>query len=133
MNVNKFLKKFGSMVNEEKLTDYQIWHKANYNISPYLSIVLSDHRVSTLRGQDGNTPLHVLALRGIKEVLKHPDVSEVKNRLGNTPLHLLAWKGVKEAYFHHDFDKIKNKDDETPKDWWIYRGHKPPNCVDFAG
>ena len=156
MNINEFLKKFGSMVNEE-LTDKQIWDKA-YNSGPS---ILSDPRVSTLKDEYGwtplhelaknkvkevskhpdvskiksrfgNTPLHYLANNGVKEILDHPDISKTKNRLdGDTPLHLLAWAGVKEAWSHPDFDKVKNKKDETPKDWWIRYGHKPLTCTDF--
>ncbi len=39
------------------------------------------------------TPLHLLARRGVKEVLSHPSVDKVRNDLGDTPLHFLAYWG----------------------------------------
>ena len=129
MNINEFLKKFGSMVNEKELTDRQIWHKAKSGDPS----ILSDPRVSTLKDENDNTILHYLASRGVKEVLKHPDVSKVRDEFGWTPLHLLvSWSGPKEAWFHPDFDKVKDGKGRTPKDRWIYAGHKQMTCTDFV-
>ena len=110
-----------------RLTDKQIWAKAKSGDSS----ILSDPRVSTLKNEYGETPLHLLADRGVKEVLKHPDVSKVKNEYGDTPLHYSALEGIHKVWFHPDFDKVKNDFGETPKDWWFIRNHKPVTCMDF--
>ena len=64
-----------------KLTDGKLWTRA-YNGDPS---ILSDPRVNTLKDECGHTPLHWLAYKGVREVLKHPDFDKVKNNYGQTP------------------------------------------------
>ena len=73
------------------------------------------------------------AKSGDSSILSDPRVSELKHEDGWTPLHELANKGVKEAWFHPDFDKVGDKKGRTPKDWWFQMGHKPITCTDFIG
>ena len=71
------------------------------------------------------------AERGDSSILSDPKVSKIRDRYGWTPLHCLALKGVKEAWFHPDFDKIKDKKGRTPKDIWFQFDYKPVTCMDF--
>jgi len=72
------------------------------------------------------TPLHLLARRGVKEVLSHPSVDKVRNDLGDTPLHFLARyryitkKDLRKKYPWYkkeikDILKAVNEIDDTPK------------------
>lgn len=107
----------------KKLLEQELWKKAREgDIS-----ILSDPRVSKLIDRDGETPLHVLAMRGKYEILKHPDVDKVQNYFGNTPLHLLLNRGSDYNIFVKtniirilkcgNIEKIRNNKAETPFDW----------------
>ncbi len=54
--------------------------------------VLKNDLVNKVKDNYGNTPLHFLAMEGVKDVLSHPSVDKVKDRRGQTPLHILAYK-----------------------------------------
>ena len=60
------------------------------------------------------TPLHILAIRGVVEVLKHPSVDKVKDTSFSTPLHELAKVGNFEVLTHDSVDKVKDSNDWTP-------------------
>jgi len=85
--------------------------------------VLKSDLVNKVKDNDGETPLHILAHRGVKEVLDHPSVDLVKDDDGNTPLHFLACDGVKEVLDHPSVDQVKNRYGWTPLqelDFWGY-------------
>jgi len=75
---------------------------------------LKSDLVDQVKDQHGNTPLHLLAWRRVKDVLDHPSVDKVKNQHDQTPLHLLARCGVKEILNHPSVDKVKDKNGYTP-------------------
>jgi len=76
--------------------------------------VLKSDLVNKVKNQHSWTPLHELALKGVKEILSHPSVGKVKNSYGSTPLHWLARYGAKEVLSHPSVDKVKNKYGDTP-------------------
>ncbi len=59
----------------------------------YLEVLKSD-LVDTVKDHDGDTPLHWLAWKGVKDVLDHPSVDKVKTNYGQTPLYYLAWRDL---------------------------------------
>ena len=76
--------------------------------------ILEDPEVDKEKDSDGLTPLHVLALMGVDEVLDHKSVGKVKDNEGNTPLHLLAQTGARKVLKHPSVKRVKNKKGETP-------------------
>ncbi len=76
--------------------------------------VLKSDLVDKVKNQHGWTPLHELALKGVKEVLNHPSVDQVKNSYGSTPLHWLARYGAKEVLSHPSVDQVKDIYGYTP-------------------
>jgi len=58
----------------------------------YLEVLRSD-LVDKVKNQHGSTPLHFLAMEGVKEVLDHPSVDIVKDDEKRTPLCILAYWG----------------------------------------
>lgn len=82
--------------------------------------ILHHPEASTISNNDGDTPLHILAMKGI-DITKHPDASKVKNNNGNTPLHILPHKTkntstLESILQHPDASKVKSNDGETPSE-----------------
>ena len=83
------------------------------------SILLKPKYLLIIKGKLGNTPVHYLASRGVKGVLKlDKSLLMIKNNDGWTPIHLLAYNGVKEVL---ELDKsllmIKSNYGNTPLHW----------------
>jgi len=75
------------------ITKENIWKEAwKNNLKVSLEILKSD-LVDKVKDRNGETPLHELAYKGIREVLDHPSVDKVQNNKGGTPLHELAFCG----------------------------------------
>ncbi len=102
------------------ITKENIWCEINKR--NYLEVLKSD-LVDQVKDEDGWTPLHSLAWKGVKEVLSHPSVDQVKDNNGATPLHELAWNGVKEVLNHPSVDKVKDKYGNTPLHFLARVGH----------
>jgi len=66
------------------------------------------------------TPLHILAIKGVVEVLKHPAVDKVKDIWLETPLHELADVGNFEVLTHNSVDKVKDRNGWTPLHFLIH-------------
>lgn len=89
----------------------ELWNKArNNDIS-----ILSDPRVSKIKNEFGDTPLHWLALSKNIVVLKHPDIDRVENNYGQTAFSLFY------IYSKHKYTKkqlkfyaklLRNKNDK---------------------
>ncbi len=94
-----------------RITKDNIWDEIEKK--NYLEVLNSDI-VDKVKDDYGQTPLHHLALKGVKGVLQHPFVDKVKDTFGNTPLLELAYKGVKEVLDHPSVDKVKNNVGKTP-------------------
>ena len=88
MNINEFLKKFGSMVNEKELTDRQIWAKADAGDPS----ILSDSRAGVMKSDWHHAPIHRLAELGVEEVIQHPMFYTLKNIAGETPADIWLMK-----------------------------------------
>ncbi len=71
-----------------RITKENIWNEIKEK-NNYLEVLESD-LVDKIKDEDGWTPLHLLAYRGVKDVLHHPSVDKVKDKYDDTPLHLLA-------------------------------------------
>ncbi len=70
--------------------------------------VLKSDLVDKVKNQHSWTPLHELALKGVKEILSHPSVDIVKDKDGWTPLHKLAHRCIVNALSHPSVDKVKD-------------------------
>ncbi len=69
-----------------KITEENIWKETRKrNLE-----VLRSGFVDKVKSNNGWTPLHNLAWRGVKEVLSHPSVDKVKDDFGDTPLHVFS-------------------------------------------
>jgi len=86
--------------------------------------VLKSDLVDKIKDSYGWTPLHLLAISGVKEILSHPSVDKVKDNFGYTPLHRLARYGVKEVLNHPSVDQVKDKKGWTPLHILADRGIK---------
>ena len=76
--------------------------------------VLNHPEAVTLKDQNSQTVLHILATRGRCEVLEYPEVATTLDYFSNTPLHLLARAGRLEVLKHPAVAKVRNADDLTP-------------------
>ncbi len=88
----------------------------------YLEVLRSD-LVDKVKNQHDQTPLHLLAYKGVKEVLSHPSVDIVKNNDGYTPLHFLAWTGDQDVLDHPSIDKVKDNYSMTPLHHLVHCGY----------
>jgi len=67
------------------ISDEELWNLARLGDKS----ILNDERVSSIRDDDGSTPLHYLAQRRVKEVIDHKDVDKVRDKYNMTPLDWL--------------------------------------------
>jgi len=97
--------------------------KGNTDILHHPSV--STHQTGNLK----NTPLHVLAGEGVKDVLKHPHVAKIKNTEGTTPLHYLAHQGEEAILEHPDASKVKDDSGDTPMHWLASKENLSKNAI----
>jgi len=69
------------------ITKENIWDELDKK--NYLEVLKSD-LVDKVKTKYGWTPLHRLAMKGVKDVLNHPSIDQVKTKYGWTPLKVLA-------------------------------------------
>ncbi len=102
-----------------RITEENIWDEIRKK--NYLKVLNSD-LVDKVKDKYGETPLHWLAWKEVKEIIHHPSVDKVKDNNGATPLHCLAQYGVKDILHHPSVDKVKNTYGWTPLHGLAYWG-----------
>ena len=104
--------KLTQLFEEKKLTKKQIldlFKKAEDGDTS----LLKRKDLDTLKDEDGDTLLHVLALNGA-DVLHHPSVATVTNNQGKTPLHIMVDFGNKDVLKHPEAIKARDDIGDTP-------------------
>ena len=91
-----------------------------------ISILKVDKSLLMIKDIWGWTPIHRLAIMGVKEILTlDKSLLRIKNKCGNTPIHFLADKGIKEILkLDKSLLSIKNNDGYTPIHFLADRGVK---------
>jgi len=88
----------------------------------YLEVLRSD-LVDKVKDIYDWTPLHSLAMSGVKEILSHSSVDKIKNYGDWTPLHELAYHGIKDVLHHPSVAKVKDNGGRTPLHCLVHGGH----------
>lgn len=118
----KDIRKVEDLIGVEPLSDVELFRRAAKGDAS----ILTDRNVSARRlGQGDWTALHHLALKGVKEILQHPDVATAVDSQKETPLHFLARKEIIEVLQHPAVGTVKSFAWATPlhvlvcsRVWW---------------
>lgn len=76
--------------------------------------IINDPNVAVFKDSFGRTPLHILGIQRVREVILHPECHSVFDEELNTPLHCLALEGSLSVLEHFAANTVFNKEGITP-------------------